>query len=194
MPAPRKSADDTPVTESAPAAPAVDVANDTEVLLHDLQATQALVLKQEEMIQRLAEQVDHLSKTAMSDPPPPPEDAPSPEDFIPPIVPEGHKRYASRYAELTMIKTPGENLMLNGKAVHQKADYVDFTGGVFQTTEYSGPTPLPELIEWLETHPDFNATFWVDDYAVRRMSTVEVQTGVKSTVTTPRAPLVAPMQ
>jgi len=188
---PRKSVDE--AGTEAPVAPAA-IANDTDALIRDLATTQELVLRQEEMIQRLADQVEHLSQTAADDALAADVDAPTPEDFMPPIVPEGHRRYASRFAELTMIKTPGENLMLNGKAVRQRADYVDFTGGVFQTTEYTGPTPLPELIEWLETHPDFNQTFWVDDYAIRRMSTVEVQTGVKSTVTTPRAPLVAPMQ
>lgn len=191
---PRKRADEAVTTEDTVAAVANDTDDDptTTAIIEDLATTQELVLRQEEMIQRLAEQVEHLSQTASDDPPADP--GPAPEDFVAPVVPDGHKRYASRFGELTMIKTPGENLMLNGKAIRQKADYVDFTGGVFQTTEYNGPTPLPELIEWMESHPDFNATFWVDDYAIRRMSTVEIQQGVKSTIATPRAPLAAPMQ
>jgi hypothetical protein len=162
-----------------------NVGNDA--LLHDLAATQDLVLKQEVMIQRLADQVEALSKTALSDLGPPPAD---PADFGPPLLAEGWRRYGARFSELTLMRVGLGHEMHGGVAVPVPVitgKPVDFTGGVFETNDEGA-------IEFLENHEDFNITFWRDDFAIRRHSRVEVTQGVKTSVSTPRAPLAAPMQ
>lgn len=161
-----------------PAAP--EAAGNIESELSDIQA---LVLAQQQMIERMGEQIDTLSKSARST-----ETVPKMKGQGPPPLPEGWRRYAARFTELTMIRVPGKRLVINGEKVFQEAVAVDFSGGVFETDDQ-------DTIAWLESHDDFNQTFWVDDYAVRRHSMVEVQQGVK-TVDQPkvaREPLSAPM-
>lgn len=158
---------------------------DPKVLLNDLAATQELVLKQEEKIQSLAAMVEKLSQTANSDPP-----IVDPTIEVgPPELPEGHRRYASRFTELTLVKVAGRRIYVDGIPVFEPHVHVDFSGGVHQT----GDT---DIQAWIEAHPGFNVDFWADEFAIKRHSTVEVQPGVKTTTVTPRVgqPLVAPMQ
>lgn len=160
-----------------------NVTDQQQVLLNDLAATQELVLKQEEVIQKLAAQVEKLSQSAESDPPVV-EDQPGP----PPLA-DGFRRYASRFAELTLIRVAGRRIYVDGVPIFEPQIAVDFSGGVYETDDLGTQ-------EWLEQHPSFNTDFWLDEYAIRRHTTVEVVPGVKTTTVTPRVaqPLVAQMQ
>jgi len=152
----------------------------------DFETMKELIVNQQDMITRLAEQVETLSKTAASSDLPPVD----PADFSPAPVAEGWKRYASRFGELTLMRVGTGHEMHGGVAVPVPVltgKAIDFTGGVFETDD-------PEVMEFIETHEDFNTTFWQDDYAVRRHSNVEVTQGVKTSAATPRAPLAAPMR
>lgn len=176
MPAPKKAVAET-VTP-------VDVGADIGNELTALETMQAVVLQQQAMIERLGEQVEQMSKTAQSDEPPALAD---PADFGPPALPEGHRRYGARFSELTLIRQAGKHIHINGTAIWEPQVAVDFSGGVFQTDD-------EDTMVWLENHPDYNVTFWQDDYAIKRHSMIEVTQGVRTSVSTPRAPLAAPMK
>jgi len=157
---------------------------ETAELLHDLEATQDLVLKQEEMIQALAERLDGAERRLNGTP----DEVANPEANMPAPLPEGWKRYSSRFTELTMVKIAGRRIYVDGVAVFEPHVHVDFSGGVYETGD-------PAIQEWLEEQPAYGVDYWEDETAVKRHSQIEVQTGVKSTTTpSPRAPLVAPMQ
>jgi hypothetical protein len=180
MPVPKK-------TDAETVTPPVGAETGNAVDLTDLEKMQALALKQQEMIERLAEQVAEMSKTAASSDQPALAD---PADFGPPPLAEGWRRYGSRFSELTLMRVGLGHEMHGGVAVPVPVitgKPVDFTGSVFETNDEGA-------IEFLETHEDFNVTFWRDDFAVRRHSRVEVTQGVKTSVSTPRAPLAAPMK
>lgn len=177
---PRKDAEAAIEAEMAsPATGNVDV----ESLLHDLDATQTLVLNQEALIQRLSEKVDELERRAE-----PGEPAPK-QTYEPPPLAEGTKRYSSRFSEQTLMRVAHVTRLVEGIPVEVpvQGPPVDFEGGVYETSD-------PDVQEWLENHPEYGISFWEDPTAVRRHGQVDVQTGVRASEMTPRAPLVAPMQ
>lgn len=156
------------------------------VTLEDFQMTQKLLLEQEALIQRLADQVEKLSKTAQSDVLEPIAD---PADFGPQPVAEGWRRYQSRYSELTLMRIGDGTKIIEGLEVEVPlilGKPIDFTGGVYETDD-------PVKWEFIENHSDFNVTFWRDDYAIRRHSMVEVTRDIKTSAGSPRTPLAAPM-
>lgn len=171
--------------EAATVEEAVEPAVEPEAsgnIKNELSDLQALVLAQNEMITRLGEQVAEFSKTAR------PAEPKIKGGGLAAPLPEGWRRYAARFTELTLIRVPGKRLVINGEKVFQEAIAADFSGGVYETDD-------PDEIAWLESHPDFNVSFWQDDYAIKRHSTVEVQQGVRSVqpVQQAREPLSAPM-
>lgn len=190
---PRKPVED--VEPDSPVGATADAPSD----LSDEEATQALLLKQEKrlsdqeaMIARLAAQVEVMSQTAESNIGPN-EDLPDPEDFLPAPPPEGSKRYASRFSDLTMVWQERIDKVIDG--IPMKVPVIrgtaDFTGGVYETDD-------PEKQAWLDSHDRLNVDFWEDMYAVKRYTRVQVTTGVKSTqqavpAQPPRQPLSAPM-
>lgn len=178
---PRKAIDAETVTPVVEGAAIGNV--DAEVLLDDLANTQDLVLKQEQMIRRLAEQVEALQR--LNDPG---EHAPQPVQQ-PPVLAEGAKRYRSRYTEAIFMRVGTGHEMHGGVAVPVPVltgKPIEFNGGVYETSD-------ADEIEFLEAHPGNGTEFWEDALAVRRHSQVEVTDGLKSANTTPRVPLAAPM-
>ena len=155
-------------------------------LQRELGDTQKLLLEQDKLITKLSKQVEKLAKTAATDPAePPPADL---MEFVgPQPPPEGFKRYAARFTDLTIVKQAGSRILVDGKVIPIPHVYADFSGGVYETDD-------PEMIEYLDNHPALNQDFWEDPFAVKRHSRVEVQIGVKHAGEQPRVPLSAPMQ
>ncbi len=176
---PRRNAEAGTVDEQSPAVVGnVDAHSDLE----------ELVLRQDEMIQKLAAQVDVLSALEQKRN----EDSLPAQlkTYEPPVLREGYKRYGCRYTEHTMMRVGEGHEMHGGRAVPVPiiiGKPIDFNGGVFETND-------PEEIEFIENHPDYvTGVVWDDPTAVRRHSAVEVTDGLKGTTTTPRVPLSAPM-
>jgi hypothetical protein len=168
------------VTEAPEASPAIG-----NVEASELGATQALVLKQNEMIKKLAAKIDQLEQRTENVPQPPAQQIP----LGPPPLAEGAKRYYSRYTEQTLMRVGTGHEMHGGVAVPVPiitGKSIDFNGGVYETSD-------PDEIEFLDTHAEYGQTFWEDSSAVKRHSQVEVQDGLRSTEQSPRVPLAAPM-
>ncbi len=177
---PRKDAEAGTVDEQSAAA----IGNVDPKMIADVATVQELVLKQQEMIKQLASEVDAL-RTQKADAPVVPQQA----VYEPPVLREGHRRYASRYTEHTMMRVGTGHEMHGGQAVPVPiitGKPIDFNGGVYETGD-------PDEIEFIESHPDYGILVWEDSTAVRRTSQVEVTDGLKHTATTPRVPLSAPM-
>lgn len=165
------------------ATPTADLGNvETAALIQDLGVTQDLVLAQEEMIQKLAAQVEILQKLA--------EPEPEPQVVVgPPPLREGFKRYSSRMTELTLMRVGTGHEMHGGVAVPvavQLGKPIDFNYGVYETED-------PGEIEFLETHEENGTAFWEDETAVKRQTSPEVRDGLRATEQSPRVPLTAPM-
>lgn len=156
---------------------------DTDALLHDLAVTQELVIKQEELIKKMSARLDEVEKFAD------PGERPPPPVYEPPPLPEGTKRYASRYTEQTLMRVAYTTRLIEGLPIEVPVQGrpVEFQGGVFETDD-------EDVQAWLAQHPDYGITFWEDSTAVKRHGRVEVNEGVRGTGQVPtRAPMTAPM-
>lgn len=147
---------------------------------NELADLQKLVLAQNQQIEELRALVNENSDRL------PPKKKVKP----PAELPEGTKRYWSVFAEPLFIRQAGRRIMINGSLVNEPMIGADFSGHVFETSD-------PEMIEWLDNHPEYGSSFWQDATAKKRHSDVQVVEGVRTTeppVRPPRAPLAAPMQ
>ncbi len=172
------------VTEADEAAPETPSKNVVAEIVNDIGATNELVMHQQEMIEKLAAEVEAL-RAGKADAPVIQQQA----VYEPAPLAEGAKRYAARYTEHTMMRVGTGHEMHGGVAVPVPiitGKPIDFNGGVYETAD-------PEEQEFIENHPDYGMTVWEDPTAVRRHSQVEVVDGMKGTVSTPRVPLSAPM-
>ena len=182
---------DMPDAEAVPqedAGPAVGTVDPVE-LQNALVDTQQFVIEQQrqieqrdELLSRMQERLDELEArtTRVED------HAPPPQKITVPTLPEGAKRYRSKFTELDVVKEGAHKIIIDGQPITRGAIVAQFSGNVYQTDD-------PEMIAFLDNHPDNGTEFVEDPTAIRNHGDVDVSSGPRQSEQSARNPLEVPL-
>jgi hypothetical protein len=81
-----------------------------------------------------------------------------------------------------VVKSGNHKVLIDGLPITSPAVVAIFTGGVYQTSD-------PEMIKFLDNHPENGTEFVEDSTAIRNHHDVEVIGGARHTGETARNPL-----
>lgn len=167
-----------------PQEPAAGTVDQQIMVLEDIVVEQQGEIKaRDDLLVQMQDRLDALENRTgrIEDGSPPP----APASTIP-TLPEGTKRYRSKFTELDVVKEGSHKVIIDGTPITRKAKVANFTGGVYQTSD-------PEMQEFLANHPDYGLEFVEDATAIRNHHTVEVIGGTRQAEGAPRNPLEVPL-
>jgi hypothetical protein len=125
--------------------------------------------------------VDAATEAAKPAPAEPPVGVPDPSKYFKPL-PEGTHRFRSvQFTDLVLIRDPGYHEVINGRAIFVNPKQVQFQNGIADVKD-------PELVAWMQEHPELGRAFIEDPYAVPASQGPAIQEGGRGAGKTPRDP------
>lgn len=174
----------------AEAAPQQDAGPASGTVDHQIMVLEDVVVEQQEAIRQrdalliqMQERLDALEERTLRV-----EDGSPPQSqkITVPTLPDGTKRYRSKFSELDVVKMGSHKIIIDGQPITRPEVVAKFSGNVYQTSD-------PEMQEFLDNHPDYGLEFVEDPTAIRNHGNVEVQDGARQSEGSQRNPLEVPL-